>query len=90
MKINNFNLDKIHPLGSGSKRVSRSSPELEPDVSLKISQLAKKISAIQEEFTAEETQRIQQLRAKIQRGEYKVDPEKIARILLGLEEQAND
>lgn len=86
MKIDKVSVDKINHLGNVN-RASRGSVNLHPDVSLKISELAQKISKIQEEVPATEARRIDQLHLKIQQGDYKIDHEKIARVLLDLQEK---
>lgn len=83
MNINKLGMDKVQSSASIGKTVRKSSviPE---DVSLKISDLARKIESISNNPPVESSQRVERIRAMIEAGEYKIDPEKIARVLLGL------
>lgn len=83
MKISKLGLDKVQPANGVRKSSTKNTTNL-GDVSLKISDLTKKIAGLSNNPSANCTLKVEEIKAKVDAGEYKIDAEKIARILLGL------
>ena len=78
MKINKVNIPAINPYKANELKAAKAEQkaQLQTD-KLEISSEAKKLSEIQS-YSVERNERIQQIKAQIDAGTYKVDPEKLA------------
>ncbi len=78
MKINNINLPAVNPYKANELKIEKTSNKapIQTD-KLEISSEAKQLSEIQS-YAVERNERIEQLKAQIDAGTYKVDPEKLA------------
>lgn len=81
MKINNVNLPAINPYKANELKAAKAenSVKLQAD-KLEISAEAKQLSEISS-YAVERNERVQELKAQVEAGTYKVDPEQLAKNL---------
>ncbi|WP_336822028.1 flagellar biosynthesis anti-sigma factor FlgM [Sporosarcina sp. USHLN248] len=82
MKINKMNIPPVNPYRTNQVKSEQANnqPKMNRD-KLEISSQAKQLSEVST-FAAERKERIQELKAQIKSGEYKVEPEKLAENLI--------
>lgn len=78
MKINNINVPAVNPYKANEMKIEKAASKapIQTD-KLEISSEAKKLSEIQS-YAVERSERVEQIKAQIEAGTYKVDPEKLA------------
>lgn len=78
MKINNTNMPRVNPYTANEMKVGKTTnkPQFQAD-KIEISSEAKKLSEMQS-YAAERNDRIEKIKAQIDAGTYKVNPEKLA------------
>lgn len=82
MKINNVNLPAINPYKANELNVPKSVKATQAQTDkLEISSQAKKLSEISS-YTTDRNERIQEIKAQIDAGTYKIDSQEIAKNLL--------
>lgn len=82
MKINNVNLSPVNPYKANELNAQKSVKSLGAQTDkLEISSQAKQLSEISS-YSAERNERIQEIKAQIDAGTYKVDSREIAKNLL--------
>jgi len=86
LKINKLGVEKVKFPGNIGK-VTRQNGNPQTEVNLTISELAKKIESMGNSISASSAEKIEQISNLIQKGEYKIDADRIARALLGLPEK---
>ncbi len=78
MKIQKFNLPAINPYKANQLKAEQSEQKAKVKTDkLEISSEAKQLSEMSS-FTVERNERVQELKAQVQAGTYKVDPEQLA------------
>lgn len=82
MKINNVNLPAINPYKANELNVPKSVKTTQAQTDkLEISSQAKQLSEISS-YTTDRNERIQEIKAQIDAGTYKIDSQEIAKNLL--------
>lgn len=82
MKINKINIPPVNPYRTNQLKAeqAKEQPKVKAD-KLEISQQAKQLSETSP-VTLERNERVQQLKAQVEAGTYKVEPEKLAASLI--------
>lgn len=82
MKINKINIPPVNPYRTNQMKSEQANNQTKMHRDkLEISSQAKQLSEVST-FAAERKERIQELKAQIKSGEYKVEPEKLAENLI--------
>ncbi|MBB4823620.1 negative regulator of flagellin synthesis FlgM [Sporosarcina luteola] len=82
MKINKFNIPPVNPYRANQVKADQAKEKASTQMDkIEISSKAKQLSEVTP-FEAKRNERIQQLKAQIESGEYKVEPEKLASDLI--------
>ncbi|MDN4606789.1 flagellar biosynthesis anti-sigma factor FlgM [Sporosarcina highlanderae] len=82
MKINKVNITPVNPYRTNQMKVEKAKENLQIKTDkIEISAEAKQLSETSP-VTIERNERVQSLKAQIESGNYKVDPEKLAKNLL--------
>lgn len=82
MKINKFNIPPINPYKANQLKVDKAETKVQKQTDkLEISNEAKQLSGIPS-YSVERNERVQEIKAQIDAGTYKVDPEIIAKNLI--------
>ncbi|MFD1926867.1 flagellar biosynthesis anti-sigma factor FlgM [Sporosarcina siberiensis] len=82
MKINNFNMPPVNPYKANQQKVEKTETKVQKQTDkLEISNEAKQLSGIPS-FSVERNERVQEIKAQVDAGTYKVDPETIAKNLM--------
>lgn len=81
MKINNVNLPAMNPYKANDLKAEKAEQKVSLQADkLEISAEAKKLSEVSS-FTAARDERVQEIKAQVEAGTYKVDPEQLAKNL---------
>ncbi|WP_438316035.1 flagellar biosynthesis anti-sigma factor FlgM [Sporosarcina sp. FA9] len=82
MKINKFNVPPINPYKANQLKVDKTETKVQKQTDkLEISNEAKQLSGIPS-YSVERNERVQEIKAEVEAGTYKVDPETIAKNLI--------
>ena len=82
MKINKFNLPPINPYKTNQLKMEKTEQKVQSQTDkLEISTEAKQLSGITS-YAVDRNDKIQEIKAQVDAGTYKVDPEKLAANLL--------
>lgn len=82
MKVNKFNLPPINPYKANQLKTEKTEQTMKAQTDkLEISTEAKQLSEITS-YSTERNDKIQEIKAQVDAGTYKVDPEKLAANLL--------
>jgi len=81
MKINNVNLPAMNPYKANDLKAAKAEQKVSLQADkLEISAEAKKLSEVST-YTAGRNERVQEIKAQVEAGTYKVDPEQLAKNL---------
>ena len=81
MKINNVNIPAVNPYKANELKAEKAEQKVNLQADkLEISAAAKQLSEVSS-FTVGRDERVQELKAQVEAGTYKVDPEQLAKDL---------
>ena len=81
MKITSFNVNSINPYNKQPKMMPTSEKKSNVTDKIEISTTAKELS-VSSSYSSERAQKVQQLKAQIQSGEYELNAQKVAKDIL--------